>query len=138
MTALFTDAPSATSELHNRHREVAEDVLTRIGGVECQDNGDGISARIDEPDRALMCAVQIQRTFENWGSSQEPPVRIGISNDDENAVEVAGRANGGEILVTDSVRELTAPRGHLFTERGTLEVDGVAVPLFALRWWEHD
>ena len=85
-----------------------------------------------------MCAVQIQRTFENWGSSQEPPVRIGISNDDENAVEVAGRENGGEILVTDSVRELTVPRGHLFTERGALEVDGVAVALFALRWWEHD
>ena len=138
MTALFTDTQSASDELHSRNREVAEDVFSRIGGVECRHTGNGISATISEPDRALMCAVQIQRTFENWGSSREPPVRVGISNDDEDAIAVGRRANDGEILVTDSVRKLTAPRGHLFTERGALDVDGIAVPLFALRWWEHD
>ena len=138
MTALFTDTQSASDELLKRHREVAEDVLHRIGGVESRHNDGGISATIADPDRALLCAVQIQRTFENWGSSQEPPVRVGISHDDEDAVAVAARANGGEILLTDSVRELTAPRGHLCTDRGARAIYGIAVPLFAPPLWGHE
>ncbi len=140
---LFTDIAAggnaASSELADRHREVATDVLDRIGGVESRPTNGGIAATFADANRALICAVQIQRSFEDWGSSKPPqPVRVGISRDDEDAITVAAQARGGEILVTESVRAFTEPRGHLFTARGDPELGGAAVPLFAVRWWEHD
>ncbi len=135
--ALFTDV-SGGGELADRHREVATDVLRRIGGVEPRPASGGIAATFSDANRALICAVQIQRSFEDWGSSKTAPVRVGISRDDEDAAAVAAQAGGGEILVTESVRALTEPRGHLFTARGEIQLAGASVPLFALRWWEHD
>ncbi len=140
--ALFTDVAdgdkAASAELAERHREVATDVLRRIGGVEAHAAGTGIATSFTDANRALICAVQIQRSFEDLGSSATAPVRAGISRDDEDAAAVAAQSGGGEILVTESVRALAEPRGHLFTARGELQIVGASVPLFALRWWEHD
>ncbi len=134
---LFTDV-SGGPELADRHREVAADVLERIGGVEARETGTGVAAIFTDANRALICAVQIQRSFEDWGSSSSAPVRAGISRHDEDAATVTAQAGAGEILVTDSVRALTEPRGHLFTARGELQLASAVVPLFAVRWWEHD
>lgn len=138
--ALFTDAGGdvGSADLVKRHREVAIDVLDRIGGVAAHATGAGIAATFTDANRALICAVQIQRSFEEWGSAKTAPVRVGICRDDEDAVAVAAHAGGGEIIVTESVRALVEPRGHLLTARGELQRSGVAVPLFAVRWWEHD
>ncbi len=141
--ALFTDIAgggdnAASAELAERHREVATDVLRRIGGVEARTTGTGVAATFTEANRALISAVQIQRSFEDWGAAHAAPVRVGICRADEDAVAVASQAGGGEILVTESVRALTEPRGHLFTDSGELQLGGAPVPLFALRWWEHD
>ncbi len=135
--ALFTDIADG-GDIAARHREVATDVLQRIGGVDARAIGAGVTATFTDANRALICAVQIQRSFEDWGSSRTAPVRVGISRDDEDAGAVAAQADGGEILVTESVRALTAPRGHLFTARGDLQLGGAPVPIFAVRWWEHD
>ena len=135
---LFTNLAGESSELAARLREVAARVLRRIGSVESRPAHGGVVATFTDAKRALICAVQIQRSFEDWGSSHTAPVRAGISRDDEDAAAVAAQAGGGEILVTESVRALTAPRGHLFTARGDLHLAGASVPLFALRWWEHD
>ncbi len=145
--ALFTDVDGdvGSADLVKRHREVAIDVLDRIGGVAAHATGAGIaatgagvSATFTDANRALICAVQIQRSFEEWGSSKTAPVRIGIAHDDEAAVTVAAHAGDGEILVTETVRALAEPRGHLFTARGDLQIAGAPAPIFAVRWWEHD
>ncbi len=140
--ALFTDVAdgdnAASAELAERHREVATDVLLRIGGSDSRPTSGGIAASFTDANRALICAVQIQRSFEDWGSSSAAPVRVGICRADEDAAAVASQASGGEILVTESVRALAEPRGHLFTDSGELQLAGASVPLFALLWWEHD
>ncbi len=139
VTVLFTDVSSTDPAQTRRHRQVAEDVLRRIGGVECRQNGDGVGGTFDDAVVAMMCAVQIQRSFEEWGSSKPAaPVRVALAQDEGAAVAVAGQAKDGEILVTHTVTTLTEPRGHLFTERGELQLNGSDVPLFAVRWWEHD
>ncbi len=139
VTVLFTNVNSTDPALTRRHREVAGDVLRRIGGVECRRNGDGVGAAFDDAAIAMMCAVQIQRSFEEWGSSKPAaPVRVALAQDVGAAAAVAGRAKDGEILVTNPVRKLTEPRGHLFTERGELQLNGSDVRFFAVRWWEHD
>jgi len=135
--ALFTDA-AGSGELADRHREVATDVLDRIGSVESLATHGGVAATFADANRALICTVQIQRSFERTGSSKAAPVRVGISREDEDAAAVAAQARRGEILVTESVRALAEPRGHLFTARGELRLEGTLVPLFAVRWWEHD
>ena len=134
---LFTDVAD-DSGLADRHREVAIDVLQRIGGVEGNALRGGIVATFDDANRALICAVQIQRSFEDWGSSSTAPIRVSICRVDEDAVAIAGQVGGGEILVTESVRALTEPRGYLFTARGEGQPAETSVPLFAVRWWEHD
>ncbi len=139
VTVLFTNVNSTDPALTRRHREVAEEVLRRIGGIEPATRGDGVGAAFDDAAVAMMCAVQIQRSFEEWGSSKPAaPVRVALAQDEATAAAVSGQAKDGEILVTHLVRELTEPRGHLFTERGELQLDGLDVPLFAVRWWEHD
>ncbi len=145
-TVLFTNVNSTDPALTRRHREVAEDVLRRIGGTEPAIGGTepgdvraGVAAAFDDAAVAMMCAVQIQRSFEEWGSSKPAaPVRVALAQDQGAAAAVAGQAKDGEILVTHPVRELTEPRGHLFTKRGELQLNGSDVPLFAVRWWEHD
>ncbi len=135
---LFTDVADG-DELADRHREVATDVLDRIGGVEASETSGGIAATFTDANRALICAVQIQRSFEDWGSSKPAaPVRVALAQYEAAAAAIAAQATDGEILVTHPVRALTEPRGHLFTERGELQLNGSDVPLFAVRWWEHD
>lgn len=136
---LYTDVSSSDPAVTSRHQAVATDVLRRMGFIKPRTLGNGIAATFENGDLALLCAVQIQRSFEDWGSSKPAaPVRVALAQYEAAAAAVAGQANDGEILVTDAVRKLTEPRGHLFTERGSLQLDDTDVLLFAVRWWEHD
>ncbi len=134
--SLFTDITNV--ELVDRHRRGAALVLRRIGEVEPHTMPSGLAATFSDPAIAFMCAVQIQRSFEDWGKPGDAPVRVGIAHSNDEAERVTARARGGEILVTEAIRALTEPRGYLFTARSAIELDGTAVPLFAVRWWEHD
>ena len=52
------------------------------------------------------------------------------------AARTAAQAQGGEVLVTDVVRQLVAGKGFDFTDRGEVVLRGIEEPvrLHALRW----
>ncbi len=56
------------------------------------------------------------------------------------AARIAGQAQGGEILVSDVVRQLVAGKGFLFADRGETALRGFEDPvrLYEVRWREPE
>jgi len=55
------------------------------------------------------------------------------------AARIAAKAEGGEIVASDVVRQLAAGKGFLFSDRGDVALRGFEDPvrLFELRWREE-
>jgi class 3 adenylate cyclase len=55
------------------------------------------------------------------------------------AARVAAKAEGGEILASDVVRQLVAGKGFLFSDRGDVVLRGFEDPvrLYEVRWREE-
>ncbi|MGH2671041.1 MAG: adenylate/guanylate cyclase domain-containing protein, partial [bacterium] len=129
--------------------------LKTHGGSEVKTMGDGFMASFGSATKALECAVAIQRTMEQGtGNMKDVRVRIGlnagepIAEDDPDgradlhgtavivAARIAAKAEGGEILVSDVVRQLVAGKGFLFNDRGEHALKGFEDPVrvFEVRW----
>ena len=52
------------------------------------------------------------------------------------AARIAAKAEGGEIMVSDTVRGLVAGKGFLFSDRGDVALRGFEDParLYEVRW----
>jgi adenylate cyclase len=103
-------------------------------------SGDGFIAAFPSATRALECAIAVQRALAVVPGTVR--VRMGVNAGEPIAeagdlfgtavilaARVAGAARGGEILVADVVRQLTAGKGFRFTERGEVALRGFAVPV---------
>jgi len=103
--------------------------------------------------KALACATAIQATFAERNESAEEPIRVRIglnagepiAEDDDlfgtavnEAARITATANGGEILVSNVVRELAKGKDFLFSDRGETSLKGFDEPvqLFEVRWRE--
>ena len=144
-TVLFTDIVDSTrlaSELGNTrwrdlldtHNVEVRRALQVYRGREVKSTGDGIHAVFDGPARAIQCSKAIQEVMLSIGLS----VRIGMHTgeceirDDEIegiavhiAARVAALANGGEVLVSQTVKDLVAGAGLEFENRGDHRLKGV-------------
>jgi class 3 adenylate cyclase len=144
-TVLFTDIVGSTAratelgdrawhQLLERHHATIRAELARHRGVEHDTAGDGFFASFDGPGRAIGCAVAIQRAVEPL----EIEIRAGLHTgecellDDKMSgiavaigARVAARAAPGEVLVSQTVKDLVAGSGITFSERGTAELKGV-------------
>ena len=120
--------------------------------------GDGFMASFGSATRALECAVALQRAFEehNQSATEAIRVRVGlnagepIAEDDPGgrsdlfgtavnlAARIAAKADAGEILVADVVRQLVAGKDFLFNDRGEQALRGFEDPVrvFEVRWRE--
>jgi class 3 adenylate cyclase/pimeloyl-ACP methyl ester carboxylesterase len=160
VTILFTDMVGSTDltqrvgddkaqEALRRHNAVVRQALKENGGSEIKHTGDGIMASFASGRRALDCAVAIQRGLAGEDSPLE--VRIGVNAGEPVAEEqdlygtsvqlaarVCARAEPGQILVSNVVRELTMGKGFLFADIGDVALKGFEDPvrLYAVRW--HD
>ena len=121
-------------EVLREHERITRRTLAHFGGDEVKSMGDGFLISFGSAQRALECAIAMQREFaksEVMGGDAEMQVRIGINagepiaeNDDLygasviTATRIAGMADGGEILISNVVRELAAGKGFLFADRG--------------------
>jgi class 3 adenylate cyclase/pimeloyl-ACP methyl ester carboxylesterase len=165
VTILFTDMEGSTAlgqrlgdaaahEIRRSHNEIVREALRARGGSEIKHTGDGIMASFLSASRALECAAAIQRAFEaRYGAELSPVrVRVGLNAGEPIADErdlfgsavnmasrIAAEAGGGEILVSDVVRQLVLGRRFLFAERGAVALRGFDEPvrLFELRWQEE-
>src|SRR5487761_1242642 len=160
VTVMFTDVEGSTSLLSTRgftesheimkayetiiDEKVAEHAGRRIKGL-----GDGLMVSFGSSRHAVECAIEIQRAhaeFSKQNPEQKIRIRIGLNTGEvveeagdifgaavNVAARVAGKAKGGEILVSDVVRSLVGPVAEItFTYRGRYKLKG-----FPDRWRLH-
>ncbi|OAI38659.1 hypothetical protein AYO38_01990 [bacterium SCGC AG-212-C10] len=168
-TILFTDLEGHTAMMQRlgddagrdvlrEHERITREALVAHGGSEVKTMGDGFLASFGSAQRALECAIALQRAFAETlvpadGADAEVcqalRVRIGINAGEPiaeaddlfgNAVIAASRitqqAAGCEILVANVVRELVAGKGFMFADRGDAALRGFDDPVrvWELRW----
>jgi pimeloyl-ACP methyl ester carboxylesterase len=145
VTVLFTDIVDSTrlaSELGNTawwdlleaHNAAIRHELTIHRGREVKSTGDGFHAVFDGPARAIRCGCAIREAVTRIGLS----VRIGMHTGEcelrsdqiegvavHIAARVAALAEGGEVLVSQTVKDLVAGSGLEFEDRGEHALKGV-------------
>jgi class 3 adenylate cyclase len=165
-TVLFTDVEGSTAltqrlgdararEVLREHERIVREALKSHGGSEVKALGDGFMASFSSATRALECAIAMQRAFAEHnagvGAQGLAPlhIRIGLNAGEpiaeqedlfgtavNLAARIAAKAEGGEILVANVIRELAAGKGFLFADRGSVALRGFEDPvrLFEARW----
>jgi class 3 adenylate cyclase len=145
-TILFTDIVGSTlkatelgdtawRELLARHHAVVRGLLARHRGDELDTAGDGFFASFDGPGRAIACASDIRDAVRDLGLEIRAGMHTGECEPADGKLtglavsigaRVASQAEPGEVLVTNTVRDLVAGSGLTFEERGERELKGVA------------
>jgi pimeloyl-ACP methyl ester carboxylesterase len=154
-TILFTDIVSSTEraaelgdrawrELLARHDRITRAEVERQRGVVVKSTGDGVLASFDGPARAILAAGNIRDALSELGLEIRAGVHTGecerIGDDlGGMAVHIGARvgaeAEPGEVLVSQTVRDLVVGSPLEFNDRGVQELKGVPGEwrLFALR-----
>jgi adenylate cyclase len=163
VTIMFTDIVESTAmtqrlgdarahALVRMHDEVVRGALVAFDGAEVKHTGDGIMASFVSVSSAVVCSASIQVGLER--RSFEPSVdglrvRIGLNAgepiaEDEDyfgaSVQLARRvcehAAGGQVLVSDVVRQLTIGKGFQFERAEPAALRGFAEPVsvYELQW----
>lgn len=152
-TVLFTDLVGSTAtavglgprwpELLREHNARIRRVLDSHSGHAVDTAGDGFFASgFDRPSRAIACACAIRDCVAELGLR----VRIGIHTGECEWVDgkpaglaviigarIAAQAEGGEILVTRTVRDLVAGTGIELAARGRRALKGLGEwPVYAV------
>ena len=151
-TVLFTDLVGHTEmmsrlgdergrDVLREHERITRGVLKAHGGTEVKTMGDGFMASFGSVTKAVECAVALQRAFAER-EGEQLSVRVGLNAGEpieENgdlfgatvilASRIAAKAEGGEILVADTVRGLCSGKGFLFSDRGEFVAKGFEEPV---------
>jgi class 3 adenylate cyclase/DNA-binding CsgD family transcriptional regulator len=165
-TILFTDVEGSTAltrrlgdararEVLREHERIVRDALRAHGGSEVKTMGDGFMASFSSVARALECAIAMQRAFADYSAGAgvqgvgSPRIRVGLNAGEPTteekelfgaavalAARIAAKAEGGEILVSDVVRQVAADKGFLFSDRGDTALRGFEDPvrLYEVLW----
>ena len=144
-------------ELLRGHNAIVRKRVAAHEGFEVKSEGDGFMLAFGSARKALECAVDIQRAFAERNESAEEPVRVRIglhtgeaikeANPDGQAdfygknvilaARIASQAQGGEILVSSLLKELTESGGDIaFGEGREMELKGLSGQhrLFEVGW----
>jgi class 3 adenylate cyclase len=144
-TILFTDIVDSTkrsavlgdrewSAVRRRHDEIVRAELARYRGREVKTMGDGFLATFQGPARGVYCARAIADAVRELGIEIRAGLHTGeieVDGDDISGISVAIGARVGalagpsEVLVSRTVRELTAGSGFMFEDAGEHELKGV-------------
>ena len=144
-TVLFSDIVGSTAraaelgdagwrELLAAHHGRVRAQLARYRGVELDTAGDGFFARFDGPARAIHCALAIRDAVRDIGLE----LRLGLHTGECEVLDskvagiavaigarVSARASAGEVLVSQTVKDLVAGSGIGFDDHGLAELKGV-------------
>ncbi len=144
-TVLFTDIVRSTEAVSARgderwrrqldaHDEIVDRQVAAHGGRKIKDTGDGVFAVFDGPTKAARCALALVPALATRGLHIRAGIHTGECErrgDDWSglAVHVGARvgamAGAGEVLVSRTVRDLSAGSGLVFEDRGTHQLKGV-------------
>ncbi|HJX07812.1 MAG TPA: adenylate/guanylate cyclase domain-containing protein [Actinomycetota bacterium] len=144
-TVLFTDIVDSTAtiaaigdrawrDVVERHHAIVRGSLDRFHGTEVDTAGDGFFATFDGPARAVRCAEHIVEAVQPLGLR----VRAGVHTGECETIDgklgglgvvigarVGSKAQPGSILVSQTVKDLTAGSGLAFEPAGEHELKGV-------------
>ena len=144
-TVLFTDLVGSTErvaalgdrawrELVEPHHALVRGLLARYRGTEVDTAGDGFFATFDGPARAVRCGRAIIGAVQPLGLD----VRAGVHTGEVEVINgkvgglavnigarVAGLAESRELLVSSTVKDLTAGSGLVFEDAGVHELKGI-------------
>ncbi len=144
-TVLFTDIVGSTQkaaelgdrawrELLERHHSVVRAVLARFRGNEVDTAGDGFLATFDGPARAIRCAQEIRSALIPLGLE----VRVGLHTGECETIDgkvggiavhigarIGALAGPSDVLVSSTVKDITAGSGLVFEDAGEHELKGV-------------
>ncbi len=155
-TVLFTDVEGSTAltqrlgdakarEVLRNHERIVREALRAHGGSEVKTHGRRLHGLASPPRRGRWsapspCSGPSPSTTRR--RSEPMRVRIGLNAgepiaEDEDlfgtavnlAARIAARAEGGEILASDVVRQLVAGKGFLFSDRGDVALRGFEDPV---------
>jgi ADP-ribose pyrophosphatase YjhB (NUDIX family)/class 3 adenylate cyclase len=144
-TVLVTDIVDSTQtaasvgdarwrELVAAHHERVRAAFAAHRGLEIDAAGDGFLATFDAPARAVECALQICRTVRDLDLEVRAGCHTGEVERTPDGVRgiavhlgarVAALAGPGEVLVSQTVRDLTTGSGLVFEQAGEYELKGV-------------
>jgi class 3 adenylate cyclase/pimeloyl-ACP methyl ester carboxylesterase len=144
-TFLFTDIVRSTEtaaelgnrawrELLKRHHTLVRRELVRFRGEEVDTAGDGFFATFDGPARAIRCAQAIVGGVRELGLEVRAGIHTGECEVHDGkvaglaisiAARVAATAAPGEVLVSQTVKDLTAGTGIALNDGGEHELKGV-------------
>ena len=144
-TVLFTDLVGSTAkavelgdrrwrDLLEQHHARIRSQLALFRGIELDTAGDGFFARFDGPARAIRCACAIRDAVTDLGVE----IRAGLHTGECEVVDgkvagvavsigarVSAQARPGEVLVSQTVKDLVAGSGIEFDDRGSHELKGI-------------
>lgn len=144
-TVLFTDVVGSTEiaarmgdrawrSMLDAHDELIRGSLSQHDGRELSTMGDGFFAVFDTPADGVRCALQVVESIQTLDLSVRAGLHTGECERRGNgiggiAVHIAARvsslAEGGEVLVSSTVKDLVAGAGLAFTPRGSHPLKGV-------------
>ncbi len=164
VTIMFSDIEDSTvlterlgdqawQDLLRKHNALIREQLRAYGGYEVKTMGDGFMVAFQSAKKGLDCAIAIQKAFDghNAVNGEHVKVRIGLhageaikDGDDfygKNVIlasRVAGKAMGGEILVSSLVRALveSSVEPGTFSEGREVELKGLSGmhSVYAISW----
>src|SRR5256714_2795963 len=144
-TVLFTDIVGSSEQasrlgdrrwkaLVEQHHSAVRTLLTRYRGHEIDSAGDGFFASFDGPARAVRCAQAIIAGVAPLGLQ----IRAGIHTGEVQTIgdkigalagnigaRVGSAAQASEVLVSQTVKDLTAGSGLVFEDAGEHELKGI-------------
>jgi len=144
-TVLFSDIVGSTDlaatigdeawrRLLDRHDEIVRREISRCRGEQVKHTGDGVLARFDGPARAVSCGLAIADALRPLGLAVRTGVHTGeieLRGDDIGGIgvhvgaRIMALAQPDEVLVSRTVRDLTAGSGLSFDDRGEHELKGI-------------
>ena len=157
VTVLFTDVEGSTElaatagdaaarDLLRTAEELARTQIEAHDGHEVKGLGDGLMVAFSSARRAVQCAVEIQRAFEEHNLARPDEVvllRVGLNTGEvirehadlfgstvNAAARIESRAEAGQILASESVKAVLGAGSEIdFVDRGQFRLKG-----FAERW----
>jgi class 3 adenylate cyclase len=166
VSILFTDIENSTAmfeklgdlrahEILHEHNSIIREQLAAHEGFEVKAMGDGFMLAFSSARRALLCAIAIQRALADRREkhpSEPIHVRIGLHTGEAIkeagdfygktvilASRIAAEANGGEILVSSTLKEMVDNAGDLrFEKSRDVELQGLAghLRIHKAQWYE--
>src|SRR3954451_774590 len=144
-TVMFTDIVESTAraaqigddawtEMLDRHEHLVRARLDRWGGRTVKSLGDGFLAAFEGPTSAVRCALDLA----DAAGASGLPIRVGLHTGEVEwiggdirglAVHIGARvsslADPGEVLVSQTVKDLVVGSGLRFRARGTYPLKGI-------------